>query len=101
MHPLCSDMAMPPVYDDHQLDPVCIYEHELPPDVLPTVQPILVHSASDDHHDIPPEEDPLASSSPSRRISSEGPAETPSIALHLVEAADQAAAVVSTTTLET
>ncbi|KAG0262637.1 hypothetical protein BG011_009944 [Mortierella polycephala] len=95
------DMTMPPVYDDHQLDPVCIYEHELPPDVLPTVQPILVHSASDDHHVIPPEEDPLASSSPSRGISSEGPAETPSIALHLVEAADQTAAVASTTTLET
>ncbi|KAG0350614.1 hypothetical protein BGZ54_003728, partial [Gamsiella multidivaricata] len=39
---------LPPFYVDHALDPVCIYEHELPPDVVPPVRPILVHSPSED-----------------------------------------------------
>ncbi|KAF9559324.1 hypothetical protein EC968_006650 [Mortierella alpina] len=55
------DMNLPPFYVDHELDPVCIYEHELPLDAIPPVQPILVHSPSDEHI-IPPEDDPLASS---------------------------------------
>ncbi|KAF9282616.1 hypothetical protein BGZ68_005860 [Mortierella alpina] len=55
------DMNLPPFYVDHELDPVCIYEHELPLDAIPPVQPILVHSTSDEHI-IPPEDDPLASS---------------------------------------
>ncbi|KAF9927890.1 hypothetical protein BGZ67_007293 [Mortierella alpina] len=55
------DMNLPPFYVDHELDPVCIYEHELPLDAVPPVQPILVHSTSDEHI-IPPEDDPLASS---------------------------------------
>ncbi|KAG0286039.1 hypothetical protein BGZ96_009801 [Linnemannia gamsii] len=54
-----ADMNLPPFYIDHELDPVCIYEHELPPDVLPSVQPILVHSTSDEAMQIPPEEDPF------------------------------------------
>ncbi|CAO3565457.1 unnamed protein product [Mortierella alpina] len=55
------DMNLPPLYVNHELDPVCIYEHELPPDAVPPVQPILVHSTSDEHI-IPSEDDPLASS---------------------------------------
>ncbi|OAQ28402.1 hypothetical protein K457DRAFT_126795 [Linnemannia elongata AG-77] len=55
-----ADLNLPPFYVDHELDPVCIYEHELPPDVLPPVQPIFVHSASSDEGMlIPPEDDPL------------------------------------------
>ncbi|GJJ75208.1 hypothetical protein EMPS_07566 [Entomortierella parvispora] len=54
-----ADLNLPPLYVDHEQDPVCIYEHELPPDALPPVQPILVHSISEDHILIPPEEDPL------------------------------------------
>ncbi|KAF9134485.1 hypothetical protein BGW39_006945 [Mortierella sp. 14UC] len=57
------DLNLPPFYIDHELDPVCIYEHELPPDVLPPVQPIFVHSASDDSMLIPPEDDPLVAHS--------------------------------------
>ncbi|KAG0207252.1 hypothetical protein BGX28_001471 [Mortierella sp. GBA30] len=55
------DMNLPPFYVDHELDPVCIYEHELPPDAVPPVQPILVHSTSEEHI-IPLEDDPLAPS---------------------------------------
>jgi hypothetical protein len=55
-----ADLNLPPFYVDHELDPVCIYEHELPPDVLPPEQPIFVHSAfSDEGMLIPPEDDPL------------------------------------------
>ncbi|KAF9106413.1 hypothetical protein BGX29_009569 [Mortierella sp. GBA35] len=54
-----ADLNLPPFYVDHEQDPVCIYEHELPPDVLPPVQPIFVHSASDDSVLIHPEDDPL------------------------------------------
>ncbi|KAK3840380.1 MAG: hypothetical protein JOS17DRAFT_17611 [Linnemannia elongata] len=54
-----ADLNLPPFYVDHELDPVCIYEHELPPDVLPPVQPIFVHSSSDEGILIPPEDDPL------------------------------------------
>ncbi|KAF9149832.1 hypothetical protein BG015_008344 [Linnemannia schmuckeri] len=53
-----ADLNLPPFYIDHELDPVCIYEHELPPDVLPPVQPIFVHSASTDEVMlVPPEND--------------------------------------------
>ncbi|KAG0279416.1 hypothetical protein BGZ95_001287 [Linnemannia exigua] len=59
------------VQDRLQQVVVCIYEHELPPDVLPPVQPIFVHSASDDTMHIPPEDDPLvAQSSAAREIQS-------------------------------
>ncbi|KAF9578633.1 hypothetical protein BGW38_005475, partial [Lunasporangiospora selenospora] len=55
---------------DHEMDPVCIYEEELPPGSAP-IQPILVHSNShqDDLAHIPPEEDPLVATatSPSLR----------------------------------
>ncbi|KAF9931970.1 hypothetical protein FBU30_009149 [Linnemannia zychae] len=55
-----ADLNLPPFYADHERDPVCIYEHELPPDILPSVQPIFVQAASnDDSGLILPEEDPL------------------------------------------
>ncbi|KAF9347596.1 hypothetical protein BGX26_000941 [Mortierella sp. AD094] len=60
------DQTVPPDYVDHELDPVCVYEHELHPDVVAPVQPILVHSPSADFI-IPPEEDPLIASTPSLR----------------------------------
>ncbi|KAF8972417.1 hypothetical protein BGZ46_010087 [Entomortierella lignicola] len=56
------DETVPPDYIDHALDPVCVYEHELPPDVVAPVQPILVHTTSSEHI-ISPEEDPLFVSS--------------------------------------
>ncbi|KAF9423770.1 hypothetical protein BGZ94_008171 [Podila epigama] len=52
---------LPPFYSDHELDPVAIYDHELPPDVVPATEPIIVQSASDDLV-ILPEEDPLVTS---------------------------------------
>ncbi|KAG0380055.1 hypothetical protein BGX24_010369 [Mortierella sp. AD032] len=71
------DLNLPPFYIDHELDPVCIYEHELPPDVLPPVQPIFVHSATDDSMLIPPEDDPLiAHSSAAREVQSPSIAST-------------------------
>ncbi|KAF9906180.1 hypothetical protein EC991_000892 [Linnemannia zychae] len=71
------DLNLPPFYDDHELDPVCIYEHELPPDVLPPVQPIFVHSSSDNSMLIPPEEDPLmAHNAAAREIQSPSIAST-------------------------
>ncbi|KAF8929158.1 hypothetical protein BGZ58_009118 [Dissophora ornata] len=57
------DLNLPPCYVDHELDPVCIFEHELPPDTVLPVQPILVHSPSENHI-IPPDEDPLVASPP-------------------------------------
>ncbi|KAG0067954.1 hypothetical protein BGZ92_004985 [Podila epicladia] len=57
---LVAENNLPPFYIDHTLDPVAIYEHELPPDVVPVAEPILVQSTSEDV--IPPEEDPLVSS---------------------------------------
>ncbi|KAG0056303.1 hypothetical protein BGZ83_005670 [Gryganskiella cystojenkinii] len=57
-----ADMNLPPFYSDHEQDPVCIYEHELPLDALPPVQPILVHAASEVQIIIPPEDDPLVAS---------------------------------------
>ncbi|KAF9095624.1 hypothetical protein BGX27_001251 [Mortierella sp. AM989] len=53
-----------PSYVDHELDPVCVYEHELPPDVVAPVYPILVHSTD---IIIPPEDDPLVATTPSIR----------------------------------
>lgn len=44
---------------------MAIYEHELPPDVVPVSEPILVQSTSEDI--ISPEEDPLVSSPPFTR----------------------------------
>ncbi|KAI1321330.1 hypothetical protein EDD11_006667 [Mortierella claussenii] len=59
------DMNLPPFYVDHELDPVCVYEHELPPDAVLPIQPILVHSfshADDDLTLIPFEGDSLVPS---------------------------------------
>ncbi|KAG0313261.1 hypothetical protein BGZ99_009005, partial [Dissophora globulifera] len=58
-----TDLNLPPFYADHELDPVCVYEHELPPGVIPPEQPILVDSPPDIYH-IPPEDDPLVVSPP-------------------------------------
>ncbi|KAF9371720.1 hypothetical protein CPC16_002888 [Podila verticillata] len=57
-----AENNLPPFYIDHELDPVAIYEHELPPDVVPVSEPIFVQSTIEDI--IPPEEDPLVSSPP-------------------------------------
>ncbi|KAF9329815.1 hypothetical protein BG006_007158 [Podila minutissima] len=57
---LVAENNLPPFYIDHELDPVAIYEHELPPDVVPAAEPILIQSSSENV--IPPEEDPLMSS---------------------------------------
>ncbi|KAF9313612.1 hypothetical protein BG003_005023 [Podila horticola] len=62
---LVAENNLPPFYIDHELDPVAIYEHELPPDVIPASEPILVQSSSEDV--ILPEEDPLVSSPPFTR----------------------------------
>ncbi|KAF9296873.1 hypothetical protein BGZ74_010113 [Mortierella antarctica] len=62
---LVAENNLPPFYIDHELDPVAIYEHELPPDVVPAAEPILIQSSSEDV--IPPEEDPLMSSPPFTR----------------------------------
>ncbi|KAG0022525.1 hypothetical protein BGZ81_008493 [Podila clonocystis] len=62
---LVAENNLPPFYIDHELDPVAIYEHELPPDVVPVSEPILVQSSSEDA--ISPEEDPLVSSPPFTR----------------------------------
>ncbi|KAK3821331.1 MAG: hypothetical protein J3Q66DRAFT_426406, partial [Benniella sp.] len=64
------DQNLPPFYVDHERDPVCVYEHELHPDVVPPEQPIVVHSATDETHIILPEDDPLVAS-PSSLASSD------------------------------
>ncbi|KAG0269183.1 hypothetical protein DFQ27_004579 [Actinomortierella ambigua] len=54
------------MYNDHVHDPVCIYEHELQPEMAAAqVQPpILVHSMSDEQIMIPLEEDPTVAPPP-------------------------------------
>ncbi|KAF9997404.1 hypothetical protein BGZ80_009475 [Entomortierella chlamydospora] len=59
------DQTVPPDYNRHELDPVCVFEHELHPYVVAGAQPILVHSSSADFI-IPPEEDPLVIASTPR-----------------------------------
>ncbi|KAI8349309.1 hypothetical protein B0O80DRAFT_489560 [Mortierella sp. GBAus27b] len=59
------DQNLPPFYVDHERDPVCVYEHELPPDVIPPEQPILVHSESHHTHPTLPDHHPLVAASPS------------------------------------
>ncbi|KAF9170996.1 hypothetical protein BGX20_008253 [Mortierella sp. AD010] len=59
------DQTVPPDYNRHELDPVCVFEHELHPYVAAGAQPILIRSSSADFI-IPPEEDPLVITSTPR-----------------------------------
>ncbi|KAG0244194.1 hypothetical protein BGW41_000181 [Actinomortierella wolfii] len=66
-HAAANDL--PPEYIDHVHDPVCIYEHELPPEAAALARPILVHSMSQDQLVSLPNQDPLSVTSASNGTS--------------------------------